>query len=46
MLAERHGQALLARPRKREAVRAKAAAYVDGHRGGTATALECILGHV
>ena len=36
----------LARPRKREAMRAKAAAYVDGHRGGTATALECILGHV
>lgn len=34
----------LSRPRKRDAVRNKVNAYVDSHRGGTAKALELILG--
>lgn len=44
-LAERMTKTL-ARPRKREAVRARMAAYVEVRRGGTAAALECILGRL
>jgi len=44
-LAERMARTL-ARPRKREAVQKKVGAYVNSRRGGTATALECILGHI
>lgn len=45
VLAEQMAK-MLARPRKREAVRAKAVAYVDSRRGGTRTAMDCILGYV